>query len=606
MGKHADDRVDVVEARLAGIMRLAPDEPQMATRLITTVANNALTYYVRVTPLDPIRTQVQRADKAILSAIMEVVTPDQAVLPVASQDRLNRAEVHMRLPISHSGMGLTALESRADAAFIGGLLASQADPAVAINVHALHGPASDAHAGVLAQLGLDKVQPGHHLSSVISPTCSGLVDGEFALRFNSNPSRRQATSAIMKSVASRSRRRLRIVVGEHAQGRPGETPTATLLDVNHVRAVTSKSQASRVFQSDLSDSKNRIPPRPYVFGFRSHFNLPLPVSFTEDLRPGDAEIPARLCPRRHSYERADGKEHTQDHTGAHAASCSSTYASRCRMHSELIRVVRDKAREIGLTADPEPSTAAILNDHYSSEECSALFPKSSKAAIGNRHLLVEGALQELKRTTSPADRARIIRRLTAITDEGIRTSKDAKGLRVDLHIRSPEVGVADLLIDVGTTHHNCATTLAASLKHHQTITDTENALHRISAAALPNTDPTPPVVARVKTKKRVYGPLMSLLEAQLHQRRRDRPATFLAPIISIAGEFAPDAFALAMETLAKKCGKIYRSIMRPRDGHTPASATALFRRSFKDNLATTVFKGNGNMLRDCAAAGPAA
>jgi hypothetical protein len=186
-----------------------------------------------------------------------------------------------------------------------------------------------------------------------------------------------------------------------------------------------------------------------------------------------------------------------------------------------------------------------------------------------------------------------LRLITALTQEAVTKQKKAKGLRVDLRILPPQG--PELLIDVGTTHHGSSSVLAPSLHYHTNVHKAEIAMHGLAMQRMPNREPSPPVARRVKKKKDTYGPLMLMLHAQKYLGVRERAAEFYAPIISLAGEFSPDVFALT-ERLASVLKQRYQSSYRPLDGYTASEASARFRTNLKDALAATVLKGYGRML----------
>ena len=99
---------------------------------------------------------------------------------------------------------------------------------------------------------------------------------------------------------------------------------------------------------------------------------------------------------------------------------------------------------------------------------------------------------------------------------------------------------------------------------------------------------------RVRDKTYKYEPLISRLEAQHICRKRSRKPTFLACIISNAGEFSADVFRL-VETLAMEVKSKHAACTRL-GFLTPQKEAAGFRMRFKDALSTLVAKGVADIL----------
>ena len=122
------------------------------------------------------------------------------------------------------------------------------------------------------------------------------------------------------------------------------------------------------------------------------------------------------------------------------------------------------------------------------------------------------------------------------------------------------------------------------------------AAHEAGVPVPPSTEPSPTVKQRVRDKTYKYEPLISRLEAQHICRKRSLKPTFLACIISNAGEFSADVFRL-VETLAMEVKSKHAAC--PRQGFlglTPQKEAAGFRMRFKDALSTLVAKGVADIL----------
>jgi hypothetical protein len=204
---------------------------------------------------------------------------------------------------------------------------------------------------------------------------------------------------------------------------------------------------------------------------------------------------------------------------------------------------------------------------------------------------------------APALKPTAVKELKAILAERVLDSNATKGLRLDgsFVLDGPNRHNIHIVTDHGTTHHSNRSTLESTKS--DLIARHKAELNAIATGlAFPsNQAPTKPVDNRIKDKKKRYAPLITVMEAQFYCRQRQVKPILLVPIISNAGEFSPDVFAL-VEQLAKAYHRTYLGAQRPIDGYTASQATAVFRTRLKDSLAVCVANGYAVMLRCSAAA----
>jgi len=241
----------------------------------------------------------------------------------------------------------------------------------------------------------------------------------------------------------------------------------------------------------------------------------------------------------------------------------------------------------------------MLMHALTDEQCANLFPKEGSASAQSKDRIKRlNEAVKLSSSEDPSTRTEAHATINTILGEQVQADKNAKGLRLDIHLVFPDK--SERGIDVGTTHHLKKGTLNTAknwfLKKH--------ALRRschLQGISLPrDQDASPAVNAVVLHKTKKYKPLFDYMQAQRFAGQRRVVPSWLACIISNVCEFSPDVFKLVEQVTLLHKRKYLDPKHRPLDGHTPNRAAARFRTHFKDTLACEVARGYGNMILSTA------
>jgi hypothetical protein len=583
--RRASERVEAAIAKIDKIMAIKEELPQMTMRMLTQCGNVLLDYLARVTPPEQLQQAAATFDGAITRSALSIVAPEGMAAAGLSTKRNWRAKMLLSLPTRSGGVGLIPLRAKAPAAFLAGFLASMGDPLFASTRHHLEAEVLGAHSMILQALGIAAIPAGHELASIIPPIASDLLHGRHAHEFLSNHSNSRAVqSKIVQSISARRRMKLLASLTDHLDSR-----VANKSDVVHIATILTKSQASRVFQSSLFYEANRLESPQFVMWTRWYLGLPLAVNQNATLVQTDCDVPAPRCGANH----VAGAPGLIDHRGNHAVACGQACSPRDSMHKTFINTVVKFAKEaFAQIAEDEPKTAELLNNHYTDDQCRLMFPSTSIPA-GTRLMASQmtdliGFVKAATVQDRPHKRALLNDFLTHLAAN----PHGAKGLRLDVQIVTERN--RELLIDVGTTHHTMTSKIRTSFNWAKSRIGVAVAAHEAGLPVPPNTEPSPTVKQRVQDKGCKYEPLISRLEAQHICRKRSRNPTFMACIISNAGEYSADVFRL-VETLAMEVKSKHAAC--PRLGFlTPQKEAASFRMRFKDALSTLVAKGVANIL----------
>ena len=278
-----------------------------------------------------------------------------------------------------------------------------------------------------------------------------------------------------------------------------------------------------------------------------------------------------------------------DPTGAHAVGCRGIARTRAHTHSLLLEAVRELAVEAGTSAIREPSTAGLLGDEFSAEQCRSLFPK--RAAAGNQQAaeLAADLAKKITDINTPhrelrSLHAELSKQLTVIGDDGV-------GRRVDVAVS--EAGEQDLWIDVSVAHSTANSYLAKTACWFAREVEAEEMARATGIKNVMDAVLSPVITDAVKRKYNTYSLLTQLAVLQHAKRARRCRPKFLACIISHEGEMSSDVFTL-IEDLTKLVKKAAAADFLL--GYSPVQIAAQFRRRAKDRIATAVAAGFGRTL----------
>ena len=140
-----------VERRALAVQHV---DPQVGLGLLRLCVSTAPTFLAQVTP--PMLTHALFADldSKLVDSALELLVPAGHSEPSYSEERRQRAEQRLQLPLRHKGAGIVSIALRHPIAYFASVASCLAlDPALAEHIDGLQRFAPDAHARVLALLG---------------------------------------------------------------------------------------------------------------------------------------------------------------------------------------------------------------------------------------------------------------------------------------------------------------------------------------------------------------------------------------------------------------------------------------------------------------------
>ena len=137
-------------------------------------------------------------------------------------------------------------------------------------------------------------------------------------------------------------------------------------------------------------------PKEFIAWFRFHYNLP-------QLLRGDTlrMVAGTAMTTCHATQQCIEEEALLDPTGAHVARCHSAKLARSHTHTQLAAAVQAIAVEAGCSSQREPSTASLLGNEFSTEECRHLFPKKPTAAAQESARMAAELAKKISDITTP-------------------------------------------------------------------------------------------------------------------------------------------------------------------------------------------------------------
>jgi hypothetical protein len=274
-------------------------------------------------------------------------------------------------------------------------------------------------------------------------------------------------------------------------------------------AITSRSQATRVFQADQTDETRVVIPTFFIPFARRHLGLPQRGD-TLGIPVMDAHGNATFrCPAPHD------SPSLLDARGDHAITCRNSKTVRIRGHNELRDVCIRAGKEAGLQARAEPPTTALLANAFTDQELAKRWPgmptKESREHYEKVHVALQALIAVVPKGLTPilqkaqeALRKKALEQVQYLLD----TAPSGHGLRLDGELIAP--GGGDMWFDVTMFHPTSAGRRAEQLKWL-----VERAQKESEAAdagrALPNLDDrmmSPAMIEAVKNKHDKYAPVV--------------------------------------------------------------------------------------------------
>ena len=571
-------KVASLKTKIEKVKTLRDNDAHIAVRTIVQAVNSALCYWVRGTPTRlvlPAATKMQRMVEKALEYCLETAYVTQ---PEFSQERLRRGHTLASLPLRDGGWGLTPVTDVAAPAFLATLLAASHDHTFRHVRHWLSEDATWAYERVKGTLS----PAGWHLAGRVLPDApEQLVEGDFALNLSINKhSRFKVQATLVQLLQKETKDSLRTTMAEVDDLL--NYRNCSKEDATHIMALTAKSQMSRAMASNLGNPKNRILNRYFIPTARMVLGWPQQLMWLPASREDGTDCEVSIC-RRCNLPLGP--------TGKHAASCKSGAAARYAMHTELALTVVHHATSIGIEANHEPSTSAVLLHEVAPDVCRVIFAKNADQLAKDASAAVEKNLNLIQSAVSIETR-------TALSDEidEILASvpSSIKARRIDVQLKGPDG--KELWVDVGTTNLTKITTTTSCFKFFK----------KEVTSGVASTLMSPAVRLRVTAKHKHYKPILQMAQQQARRRDRASAPDFAACIVSQTGEFSHDFFATIEWLAMYKFREVANGLQL--DGIAPGRATAIFRNDMKDQIISAVWKGVGSMLLSAGlpAAGSAA
>ena len=345
-------------------------------------------------------------------------------------------------------------------------------------------------------------------------------------------------------------------------------------DCDLVHAEARARPAAYILQAKLSNPFFRFSPADFTGWFCFQFRIPQ-TAHLGNANAAGVEQCLGSCRRR-----------DVDLHGNHAhAPCKVCKLGRGHRHRDLKYVVSHHAAKAGclVTRVKEASTPELLENEFTPEECSKMFPLEASAALaeGARQVLVDlRSVATLPAGQREAKLAELDERLQDLRNSVV----DGHGLRLDGTIQDPTSG--DLVwFDVSVVH----TTSRTYLKGEAKLSRERRAAHEKGAgwksAAL---------MEAYQEKLDRYALLAAMVERQVLGGRRTAPL-ILPVVVSTHGEFCPGAVQL-QEWLVER----YRARLRLEgerdDGEKEDDLITAFRCELRAALLVATAKGTAQML----------
>jgi hypothetical protein len=588
---YVTDKVVKSEEVMEIVKEFGVTEPQMASRLLEGSVNKGLDYILITTPERPIQSEIARFDRGIGTTFLRLLNPDGAE-PDTSQERLTRACELAQLPHRNGGGNLTTAAIKSAPAFIANLYRSSHYIYVRGRLGSLRDEVEFAYNKLLTSLHVNCFKPGHPISSIIPEDVDQILDGTFANSFINNNNHSRVQGTIVEAIQALQWSEIRddaVRMGEMPGHTRDQQSTAS-----HILAITSKSQLTRVFTSNLGDPRCRIPAVKFVPWARWWFGLPQLTTIANFQTHSGHDYTMDVCKCDHKGSPLQGQG--LDANGDHACSCPAAHRARNRTHNNCVWTIASAARDAGYQVTVEPAMSEVLVGQLTPAQCAQAFPDLSTKSLRLRAERMAQLNRQIREHTGSVE---VYVKLLSKRDVYVaELMREGKALRFDISMTTPDMKQTSL-VDFASVH----ITQVAYGAHTFKFFKEEHArmgprvLLAGSAKNLFN-DRTAsgPVIQSARRKRIKYAePVKKALGQFDRHERPDRP-TFFPCIYSHRGEMGGGLFSLVeMMSMAVKAAYARKG---ERAWLDPKLASAMFRSRLKDRLATTMAIGWAGQLRD--------
>jgi hypothetical protein len=517
--------------------------------------------------------------------------------PSVEEERQERADSLLALPIANGGFGITPASILAPIAFATSLIAMMGDSkSQPTPLLGLLPDITSAYERIATLLGttVEALATDKFLSAILPADPHALLSGAFAMPDSPvlNPLvTRHAQGILVRECARLDRLRMlsaHNVMGMRADLRRGDDPSShtTVSDVVHMHLILSRSQWTRILRADLHDRYNRVEPAKFVHAARYHLGLPplLRPNLAHEAVGGHGQ--ANMCCAGH-----DVPQHI-DPTGDHAVACLTTRKSRAAMHNNFRSLVARFAREAGCDVEVEPNTQDVLYNAFSADECRLMFCRNPTKADRTRASEVRGLINKVHSASTMVEKEAARAKIKEIA---VSAPGRLVGLRLDIVLTSPDGLASPAYVDVGLIHPTSASVLSKQAKFVQGCQAarlqadpraTVNDMSGMNSAAL----------TMAENKKAVrYAPIIEIAATLSGAKNRPTPV-FYPALMTHSGEISNSAIKL-IEWLSAAYRHQTKAI-KFMDGITPKRRVGLFRQRLKDNLMALVANGFGRTLKE--------
>ena len=580
-------------ARIDDVLTLADAEPAVAAKVLILCANKLLDYHVAILPLDLSDTISVPFDDAIANAAVRLLTPSNAVAGRCSSARTNRAKLLMSLNSSSGGFGLTPVSVKAPAAVLRSIIAIADEPD--LPRHNLAQAATQAHRRTTDYLTVPALPAEHPLGPFLPSDPADITSESYATILSTTHPRCKLQALISSAILSVQRNLIRATMAC-----PDLPPGVSPSDAAHILSITSFCATTRILTASSWGRANRLSSRQFVTWGRFHLNLPLLSTWGDGVALPLSDCSVDLCRATHSERKSHpiGAAPTPmflDHNGDHACFCPSQCGARYTTHNNVVFALKRAAAQAQVTANREPSTASLLGNFYTVEQCRALFPRrkpsGSDIAVAD---VTRELLARLDNSPSPSDRVQIN---IALSQLALTTPVCGQGLRVDLQLvdeHSDARGlVPDLWCDVSCLHSTAQSHIAQflpALRIAQTMDSVE-----VRRKPLVSSVDCTPIASATAHKQAHYMPLVQKGLALHATGKLSHVPVFKACIATHAGVLG----AGLISTVEWLCTR-YRRNSAPAaallSGTSIAKATGCFRGRTLDAITVALAKGWAQQL----------
>jgi hypothetical protein len=531
MKKHAQLKLDQTAVKVARLRKFGKVNPQQAMRILSDCLNHTLDYYVRVTPPDEVKGMIASFDLMIITAAFDILEPPEARSTFCPAQRKLIASEFMRLSWKKGGFNLCRLQHTSPSMYLSSLQSLTHYSFTENCLPSFNKYTKQAYECLYSLFQIPQIEPSHPLSNIIA------TKPDDFLKIPRNP-RKPILGAISALLEKSKIAALKDdFVRDDSLLVP---PKIHELTATHYLDNLTRSMSTRAISGDLSDPQTRIIPAAFWAYFRWYLNLP-PTTTEILVQHPDYDYPVTYCQATLCKQSHEGK--VVDAQGNHAVACQgSKYGPTCNTHTNLKTVVIQAAKDVGLQARDEPSTASILNGQFTPEQIRGMFPKSKTKAsqkiseeLHKLLLTIESMPPSPARMALSDKASQIQRKLPDATHE------QHTGLRIDVAI---DGGSQPVWVDVTSLHSTCDTYVKSQyqwhLAEHQAgiIADFKKSGTSFSKV------PSASVAVKIKEKNTKYLPLIRLAQLQHVRHRRASLPRFQACVLSHHCEFSPGFFEL--------------------------------------------------------------